>query len=70
LTNKENAEKFNFFNLQNIQINTSVNSEKAFLRVSTIHQLLSTYKRNIAYKNDLFPIYELQKIYDFSLESK
>jgi phenylalanyl-tRNA synthetase beta subunit len=69
MVSAENKDKFNFFNIKNINVSTSLNSDKAFLRTSTIHQMLTSYKHNLSYKNPIYPIYELQKIYDRNLTS-
>lgn len=64
LTNKNNLDKFNVFNYTKfIAIKESNNVDRSFLRTNLIERMLKTYQFNLSYKNELLPIFEIQKIY-------
>jgi phenylalanyl-tRNA synthetase beta chain len=46
-----------------VEIVSSNNINREVLRNNLIHSLLNIYKYNLSYKNELLPIFELQKIY-------
>lgn len=63
LISKKELENFNLFDYTSeFEVNTS-NSNRQFLRKNLIDKLLKVYKYNFSYKNNLIPIFELQKIY-------
>jgi phenylalanyl-tRNA synthetase beta chain len=64
LTNKNNLDKFNIFNYTKFgSINDTNNNDRAFLRSNLIERMLKVYQLNVSHKNELYPIFELQKIY-------
>ncbi|WP_412032396.1 phenylalanine--tRNA ligase subunit beta [Malacoplasma muris] len=63
LTSEENNKKYNIFNAKKFyEIINPISKDKQFLRSSIIGQLLNVYSYNQAHKNDLIPIFELQKL--------
>jgi phenylalanyl-tRNA synthetase beta chain len=64
MTSKEDVDKFNIFDYQNnVEIISSTNTNKQVLRNNLIHSMLNIYEYNQSYKNQLLPIFEIQKIY-------
>jgi phenylalanyl-tRNA synthetase beta subunit len=61
---EENLVKFNVFNYkENVKVVSANNINRQYLRNNSIYSMLMNYKKNVSYKNDLLPIYEIQKIY-------
>lgn len=64
LTESTSLEEFNIFNIKDTyQIINSTNKNREFFIKSLIKPLLSVYSLNASYKNELQPIYNIQKIY-------
>lgn len=69
--NERELHPFNVFNYQNnIKIVSSNNINRQYLRTNTINSLLKVYQYNLARKNDLLPIFELQKVYQTSVDGE
>ncbi len=63
LTSEQNVKEFNPFDLTPYQIQNPMSSARAFFRVSTQHELLQVLQNNINKKNELFNLFEIQKVY-------
>jgi len=64
LTNQSNLNKFNIFDIKDpikIQCN---NANREYFRLSLIDNMLKVYQYNDARKLDLFPIFEIQKLFN------
>lgn len=68
LISKEFDDKYNIFNSKNkYEIINPISKDRKYLRTSIIGQLVNVYGYNNSYKNDLIPIFEIQKLnYDFN----
>ncbi|AIV03436.1 phenylalanyl-tRNA synthetase beta chain [Candidatus Malacoplasma girerdii] len=65
LTTKKDAERLNLFNLKpKYQINPCSNANREYMRTTLIYDLLKVLQFNLNRKNDLLPVFELQKIYN------
>ena len=64
LTSKENANVFNFFNLKPFyHLNPCTNKAREYIRTNLVSSLLSVFAFNLNRKNELQPIFEMQKIF-------
>lgn len=65
LTSLENLTKFNIFNYMPIyKIDPCSNNSHAYLRLSLIKQMINVISYNLNHKNQIQPIFEIQKIYE------
>lgn len=63
LTSSEINQKFNIFkSKKNYEIINPISKDKKIIRSSVIGQLLNVFSHNNAYKNQLIPIFEIQKL--------
>lgn len=64
LTSKDKLDKFNIYGYKPMyKVNPCSNSSHEFLRLSLINEMLEVMSYNANHKNDLQPIFEIQKIY-------
>lgn len=64
LVNKQSLEQFNVFHVtDSVKIANPLNSNHEYMRSNLIESLLDVYQFNLSYKNNLQPIFEIQKIY-------
>lgn len=64
LVNKQSLDQFNVFHItDSIKIANPLNSNHEYMRSNLIESLLNVYQFNLSYKNNLQPIFEIQKIY-------
>ncbi|MGL4768890.1 MAG: hypothetical protein ACRCW6_01515 [Mycoplasmoidaceae bacterium] len=63
LTSEKYLEAFNWDQKIRIGILNPISQERNFLRLSLLPGLLECYSYNSSHKNELFPIFEIQKIY-------
>ncbi|MDE6476640.1 MAG: hypothetical protein K2L48_00280 [Mycoplasmoidaceae bacterium] len=64
LVNKQSLDQFNVFHLtDSVKIANPLNSNHEYMRSNLIESLLDVYQFNLSYKNNLQPIFEIQKIY-------
>lgn len=63
LTSKEYDDKYNIFNSKNkYEIINPISKDRKYLRSNIIGQLINVYGYNSSHKNDLIPIFEIQKL--------
>lgn len=63
LTSKEFDDKYNIFNSKDkYEIINALSKDRKYLRSSMIGQLINVYGYNFSHKNDLIPIFEVQKL--------
>lgn len=63
LTSYDLNEKYNIFNSKKLyEIINPISKDKQILRSSIVGQLINVYSYNNSYKNELIPIFELQKL--------
>lgn len=63
LTSLKTLDKYNLFNAKKfIKIINPISNEKEYIRTSLIGQMINVYEYNNSYKNELIPIFELQKL--------
>ncbi len=64
LVNKQSLDQFNVFHVtDSVKIANPLNSNHEYMRSNLIESLLDVYQFNLSYKNNLQPIFEIQKIY-------
>lgn len=64
LVNKQSLDLFNVFHVSDsTKIANPLNSNHEYMRSNLIESLLDVYQFNLSYKNNLQPIFEIQKIY-------
>lgn len=68
LTSEKNLNNFNWFNLESIEVNNPISSERKYLRKNLVHELLNVLSYNIAHNQNLSNIFEIQKIH-YDLET-
>ncbi len=65
LTSEEEVDKLNYHNLSPLlRVVPCSNNAREFMRLSLAHNLLKIMSYNANHKNDLLPIFEIQKIYN------
>jgi phenylalanyl-tRNA synthetase beta chain len=62
-TGESNLNKMNLFDIEAINIASASMDSRKFLRTNLLNSLLNVYSYNLKYKNNLEPIFEMQKIY-------
>ena len=69
LTSKEAIERWNVFGLKPMyELHPCPNNEHRFMKLSLIDNMLKVIEYNLNRKNNLYPIFELQKIYNVKNE--
>ena len=69
LTSKEAVNRLNIFNLKPMyELHPCSNNEHRFMKLSLVDNMLKVIEYNLNRKNNLYPIFELQKIYNVKNE--
>ena len=69
LTSKEAIERWNVFGLKPMyELHPCSNNEHRFMKLSLVDNMLKVIEYNLNRKNNLYPIFELQKIYNVKNE--
>ena len=69
LTSKEAITRWNIFNLKPMyELHPCSNNEHRFMKLSLVDNMLKVIEYNLNHKNNLYPIFELQKIYNVKNE--
>ena len=63
LVSKSLVEQYNWYGYEPIKILNPISIEREYLKLSLLPSLIECYGYNSSYKNELLPIFEIQKIY-------
>lgn len=69
LVSKNITEDFNWYDYEAIKILNPISIEREYLRLSLLSSLIECYSYNSSYKNQLLPIFEIQKVYSKNLSN-
>ena len=62
LTSEKHLNDFNWFELNDIEVNNPISNERKYLRKNLVHELLNVFSYNLAHSQKLTNIFEIQKI--------